>query len=137
MSHSARISMPCPSSAHFTAISPSFVVSDPLIRTASVLSDALVIVNIGISAAAPLWAMPSMFLSGAGAAAGIAMINSVGNLGGFVGPFAIGWLKNVTGGYSAGLYVVGATLAVSAIVTLMLSRQSKRTPVAVEERHGH
>ena len=99
---------------------------------------ALVVVNIGISAAkAPLWAMPSMFLSGAGAAAGIAMINSVGNLGGFVGPFAIGWLKNVTGGYSAGLYVVGATLAVSAVVTLMLSRQSKQAPAAGEEGTVH
>ncbi|MDE2367945.1 MAG: MFS transporter [Burkholderiales bacterium] len=85
---------------------------------------ALLIVNIGVSAAkAPLWAMPSMFLSGAGAAAGIAMINSVGNLGGFVGPFVIGWLKSQTGGYTAGLYVVGATLAVSAAVTLWLSRQ--------------
>jgi MFS transporter, ACS family, tartrate transporter len=106
--------------------------------TALMIVLALVIVNIGISAAkAPLWAMPSMFLSGAGAAAGIAMINSIGNLGGFVGPFAIGWLKNVTGSYSAGLYVVGATLAVSAVVTLMLSRQAKQTPVAVGERHGH
>jgi len=106
--------------------------------TALMIIVALVIVNIGISAAkAPLWAMPSMFLSGAGAAAGIAMINSVGNLGGFVGPFAIGWLKNVTGSYSAGLYAVGATLAVSAVVALMLSRQSKQTPVAIGERHGH
>ncbi|CAB3789389.1 MFS transporter [Pararobbsia alpina] len=96
-------------------------------NTALLIVLALVIVNIGISAAkAPLWAMPSMFLSGAGAAAGIAMINSVGNLGGFVGPFAIGWLKNVTGGYAAGLYVVGATLAVSAVATLMLSRQAKQ-----------
>jgi ACS family tartrate transporter-like MFS transporter len=106
--------------------------------TALMIIVALVIVNVGISAAkAPLWAMPSMFLSGAGAAAGIAMINSIGNLGGFVGPFAIGWLKNVTGSYSAGLYVVGATLAVSAVVTLMLSRQSKQAPVPVGQRHGH
>ncbi|EEA03591.1 major facilitator superfamily MFS_1 [Burkholderia sp. H160] len=106
--------------------------------TAVMIVLALVVVNVGISAAkAPLWAMPSMFLSGAGEAAGIAMINSVGNLGGFVGPFAIGWLKNVTGGYTAGLYVVGATLAVSAVVTLMLSRQTKHAPVAVGERHGH
>ncbi len=106
--------------------------------TALMIIVALVIANIGISAAkAPLWAMPSMFLSGAGAAAGIAMINSVGNLGGFVGPFVIGWLKNVTGSYAAGLYVVGATLAVSAVVTLMLSRQSKHAPLAVGERHGH
>ncbi|AJK50939.1 MFS transporter [Burkholderia plantarii] len=86
---------------------------------------ALVIVNVGISAAkAPLWAMPSLFLSGSGAAAGIAMINSIGNLGGFVGPFAIGWLKGVTGGYAAGLYVVGASLALSAVLTLVLSRQA-------------
>ncbi|MGF6787435.1 nitrate/nitrite transporter NarK [Paraburkholderia sp. 35.1] len=106
--------------------------------TALMIVLALVVVNVGISAAkAPLWAMPSMFLSGAGAAAGIAMINSIGNLGGFVGPFAIGWLKNVTGGYTAGLYVVGATLAVSAVVTLMLSRQTKSAPAAVGERHGH
>ncbi|MGF6899058.1 MFS transporter [Paraburkholderia sp. GAS348] len=99
---------------------------------------ALVIVNIGISAAkAPLWAMPSMFLSGAGAAAGIAMINSVGNLGGFVGPFVIGWLKNVTGSYSAGLYVVAGTLAVSAVVTLMLSRRAQQTHAPAGERHGH
>ncbi|GAC1302629.1 MAG: hypothetical protein NVSMB10_03790 [Steroidobacteraceae bacterium] len=89
------------------------------------------VVNIGISAArAPVWAMASVFLSGAGAAAGIAMINSVGNLGGFVGPFVIGWLKNVTGGYSAGLYVVAATLAVSAVVTEWLSRQAIRSPAA-------
>jgi ACS family tartrate transporter-like MFS transporter len=106
--------------------------------TALVVILALVIVNIGISAAkAPLWAMPSMFLSGAGAAAGIAMINSVGNLGGFVGPFVIGWLKNVTGSYSAGLYVVAATLAVSAVVTLMLSRRAQQTHAPAAERHGH
>jgi MFS transporter, ACS family, tartrate transporter len=86
---------------------------------------ALVLANVGISAAkAPLWAMPSAFLSGAGAAAGIAMINSLGNLGGFVGPSVIGWLKHTTGGYGAGLYVVAGTLAVSAAVTLILGRKA-------------
>jgi ACS family tartrate transporter-like MFS transporter len=95
--------------------------------TAPLVVLALVVVNVGISSAkAPLWAMPSTFLSGAGAAAGIAMINSLGNLGGFVGPFAIGWLKDRTGGYAAGLYVVAVTLAISAIVTLLLSRQVAR-----------
>jgi ACS family tartrate transporter-like MFS transporter len=106
--------------------------------TALMVVLALVVVNIGIAAAkAPLWAMPSMFLSGAGAAAGIAMINSVGNLGGFVGPFVIGWLKNVTGTYSAGLYVVAATLAVSAVVTVMLSRQARQSHAPAGERHSH
>lgn len=56
---------------------------------------------------------------------------------GFVGPFVIGWLKNVTGGYSAGLYVVAATLAVSAVVTLMLSRRARQTHAPVGERHRH
>ncbi len=98
----------------------------------------LVIVNVGISSAkAPLWAMPSTFLSGAGAAAGIAMINSLGNLGGFVGPFVIGWLKNTTGSYAAGLYVVAASLALSAVVTLMLSRRTRGPEGVAKPSHGH
>jgi len=106
--------------------------------TALLVVLALVIVNVGISSAkAPLWAMPSSFLSGAGAAAGIAMINSVGNLGGFLGPFAIGWLKTYTGGYAAGLYVVAATLALSAVVTLLLSRKVHTVAVVGQPRHGH
>ena len=106
--------------------------------TALLVVLALVIVNVGISSAkAPLWAMPSAFLSGAGAAAGIAMINSVGNLGGFLGPFAIGWLKSYTGGYAAGLYVVAATLALSAIVTLLLSRKAHAVAAVGQPRHGH
>jgi ACS family tartrate transporter-like MFS transporter len=100
-------------------------------NTALAVVLALVVVNVGISAAkAPLWAMPSTFLSGAGAAAGIAMINSIGNLGGFVGPFAIGWLKSVTGGYAAGLYVVAASLAVSALLTLAIGRRGYRAAAA-------
>ena len=86
---------------------------------------ALVVVNIGVSAAkAPLWAMATTFLSGAGAAAGIAIINSIGNLGGFLGPYMIGWLKGKWGSYTGGLYVVAATLAVSALLTLLISRHA-------------
>ncbi len=92
---------------------------------------ALIVVNVGISAAkAPLWAMASTFMSGAGAAVGIAMINSIGNLGGFIGPYMIGWIKGKTGSYTGGLYVVGATLALSAVLTLLLSRKtSESSPV--------
>jgi ACS family tartrate transporter-like MFS transporter len=86
---------------------------------------ALVIVNVGVSAAkAPLWAMATTFLSGASSAAGIAAINSIGNLGGFLGPFLIGWIKGRSGSYTGGLYVVGATLAISAILTYLLSHQT-------------
>ena len=45
----------------------------------------------------PFWALPTAFLSGTAAAGGIALINAVGNLGGFVGPFLMGWLSDLTG----------------------------------------
>ena len=83
---------------------------------------ALSLVNVGISSAKPpLWSMPTMFLSGSAAAAGIATINSIGNLGGFVGPAAIGWIKDATGSFLGGLYVVAGLLCLSAVLTLVLA----------------
>jgi ACS family tartrate transporter-like MFS transporter len=92
---------------------------------------ALTLVNIGISSSKPpLWSMPTLFLSGPAAAAGIATINSIGNLGGFVGPAMIGWIKDRTGSFEGGLYFVGALLVLSAVLTLILSRsqQAKAEP---------
>ena len=86
---------------------------------------ALVIVNVGISAAKPpLWSMPTVFLGGAAAAAGIATINSIGNLGGFFGPALIGWVKDATGSYAGGLIGVAAFLILSAMVVLILARSA-------------
>ena len=91
---------------------------------------ALSLVNVGISSAKPpLWSMPTMFLSGSAAAAGIATINSIGNLGGFVGPAMIGWIKDLTGSFQGGLFFVAALLVLSAILTLVLAR-SQRTSAA-------
>jgi ACS family tartrate transporter-like MFS transporter len=88
---------------------------------------ALTLVNIGISSAKPpLWSMPTLFLSGSAAAAGIATINSIGNLGGFVGPAMIGWIKDLTGSFQGGLFFVAGLLVLSAILTLVLAR-SRRT----------
>jgi len=67
----------------------------------------------------PFWPLPSAYLSGAGAAAGIALINSVGNLGGFVGPYMIGWTKQVTNTFSSGLYVLAFVGLAGAVVTYM------------------
>ncbi|RIX41988.1 MAG: MFS transporter [Rhodocyclales bacterium GT-UBC] len=90
------------------------------------LIGALTLVNIGISCAKPpLWSMPTMFLSGAAAAAGIATINSIGNLGGFAGPAMIGWVKDQTGSYAGGLYFVAGLLVLSAVLTLLLARSQK------------
>lgn len=68
----------------------------------------------------PFWAMPTTFLSGTAAAAGIAIINSIGNLGGFFGPYIIGAVRNSTGGFRGGLLVVSATLAVGGFVALTI-----------------
>lgn len=88
---------------------------------------ALSLVNIGISAAKPpLWAMPPMFLSGAAAATGIATINSIGNLGGFVGPAMIGWIKDATGSFAGGLYFVAGLLVLSAVLTVVVARSLDR-----------
>lgn len=90
---------------------------------------ALTIVNIGISSAKPpLWSMPTLFLSGSAAAAGIATINSLGNLGGFVGPFMIGWIKDLTGSFMGGLYFVAGLLVLSAALTLVVASSRTRVP---------
>ena len=69
----------------------------------------------------PFWALPTMFLSGTAAAASVALINSVGNLGGFVGPYVIGYLTGKTGGtYTAGLLYLVASAVVGGLVVLAL-----------------
>jgi nitrate/nitrite transporter NarK len=68
------------------------------------------------------WPLPTAFLAEVGAAAGIAWINSVGNLAGFCGPYAVGYLKQVTGTNVAGLYLLAAALVLGAAVTLAVPK---------------
>ncbi len=86
---------------------------------------ALSVAAAGCLSCAPLfWALPTSFLSGAGAAAGIAWINSVGNLSGFLGPFMVGYLKGVTGTNSAGMYFLAGALVVAAIAVFVVPAKS-------------
>ena len=64
----------------------------------------------------PFFAMPPMFLSGAGLAAGIAWINSIGNLGGFFGPWYVGVMKDLTGSFAGGLYGLALLGLVASLV---------------------
>ena len=92
---------------------------------------ALTLVTIGISASKPpLWSMPTLFLSGPAAAAGIAAINSIGNLGGFAGPMMIGIIRQNTGSYTWGLYFVAGLLCLSALVVFLLSASTKQALAA-------
>ncbi len=64
----------------------------------------------------PFFAMPPMFLSGTALAAGFAWINSIGNLGGFFGPWWVGVMKDLTGSFAGGLYGLALLSFVSAVV---------------------
>jgi len=67
----------------------------------------------------PFWSMPTMFLTGAAAATGIAWINSLGNLGGFFGPSLVGWAKNLSGSFAGGLYALALCALISAAISLL------------------
>jgi ACS family tartrate transporter-like MFS transporter len=71
----------------------------------------------------PFWALPSGFLTGFSAAAGLALINSAGNLAGFVGPYAIGAISKTTGNLYAGLAIAGVFMFAAAILVLGLPKE--------------
>ena len=82
---------------------------------------ALVIALVGLkSAMGPFWALSSTFLSGTAAAGGIALINSVGNLGGFVGPTLVGVITDRTGNIRISLWILGGALLLMGILTLTI-----------------
>ncbi len=82
---------------------------------------ALSVAAMGIwGALGPFWALPTAFLSGRAAAGGVALVNSVGNVGGFVAPTLIGYVRDATGGFSAGLWVLAAALVAGAAIVLSL-----------------
>jgi ACS family tartrate transporter-like MFS transporter len=71
----------------------------------------------------PYWTLPTAFLRGTAAAGGIALVNSIGNLGGFVGPYLVGWIRDATGGFTAGLLALAAILVAGAAIVLSLKDQ--------------
>lgn len=92
---------------------------------------ALIALCIGMSAlfsTTPLfWSLPPMVLTGTAAAAGLAFINSVGNLAGFAGPYAIGWISQTTGSAIWGLLLIAALTLLGATIAFVLSRRADFT----------
>jgi ACS family tartrate transporter-like MFS transporter len=70
----------------------------------------------------PFWALPTRFLAGSAAAGGIALINTLGSLGGFVGPYAVGVVREASGSFAGGLLFLAALLASGAVLALRLRR---------------
>jgi ACS family tartrate transporter-like MFS transporter len=84
---------------------------------------AMSLATIGIYGSRPsMWPMPSQFLTGASAAVGIALINSIGNLGGYVGPFVVGWIKDSTRSFEMGVYFLAGCAFASGLVAYFARR---------------
>jgi len=66
----------------------------------------------------PFWSLPTAFLSGTAAAGGVALINSIGNVGGFVGPYVIGYVKQTTQSFTSGMLVLAGTLLIAGFLAL-------------------
>ncbi|WP_346103526.1 MFS transporter [Pseudonocardia alni] len=115
------------------AIAGALYMDSPLLVMACVT-----VCAIGVFAAIPpFWALPNAFLTGAGAAAGIGLINSFGNLSGFAGPFVAGWLKDLTGDSRAGMWVVAVMMLMSAAIVVGFRRTAQRAAAAdAAERTG-
>ena len=75
----------------------------------------------------PFWSLPTAFLRGDGAAAGIGLINSVGNLGGFTGPYLMGWMRSLSGDFRVGLGVLAASALCSALLVLTVRSRQDQT----------
>jgi MFS transporter, ACS family, tartrate transporter len=112
-------------------IAASTALDDPTLKMIS-----FCVAGFGIFASLPVfWTLPTAFLSGASAAAGIAVINSIGNLAGFAGPFAMGWFKDQTGSYAGGLLLLAALgiMAVGIVLALGHDHALERAPLAAAE----
>jgi ACS family tartrate transporter-like MFS transporter len=103
---------------------------DPFVRLVG-----LSIASFGAFSVLPVfWAMPTAFLSGSAAAAGVAYINSIANISGFVGPFIMGFIKDMTGSFNGGLLVIAGISLIAGIATLCIHHDTglERLPALTE-----
>jgi MFS transporter, ACS family, tartrate transporter len=109
------------------AASGLIVASSPVTTLISLLALSCIVLGL-LAIDGPFFSLPSAFLGGAAVAGGIALINSVGSLGSFLGPFLIGVLREQTGGYSAGMLSLAAGLVFAATAVLALGRSIQTPP---------
>lgn len=107
---------------------PSFIGAAGFAASAFLLSPvpgmlALTIAAVGdLSTRGPFWTLPPRFLTGSALAAGIALVNTMGSLGGFVGPYAVGIIREATGSFTGGMLLLSGLLVLAGGVTLLLRR---------------
>jgi ACS family tartrate transporter-like MFS transporter len=101
-----------------------FAVSSQAPSAAGALA-ALTLAAMMWAAFGPFWTLPPAFLRGTAAAGGIALVNSVGNTGGFAGPYMVGFVKDWTGRFEAGLLLLAAVLATGGCLALLVPRAER------------
>jgi predicted MFS family arabinose efflux permease len=113
---------------------PAFCAALALLAAAYGKAPALVIAGVGLGMAGaeamvgPFWAMATTRMAGLPAAAGIAVINSLANLGGYFGSDIIGFFRTLGGGFRGGLLAIAATLTISGAIALIVGRQPRVAP---------
>jgi ACS family tartrate transporter-like MFS transporter len=73
----------------------------------------------------PFWPIPSRFLRGTAAAGGIALINAIGNHGGFAGPYLVGWVRETIGSFNIAMLVLAMAAAIAGLLVLTLKREER------------
>lgn len=116
-----------------TAI-PAFIAAAGLIAAGYGRSTLVVVTGIGIGLAfaegmcGPFWAMATSRMKGLSAAAGIAVVNSLANLGGYFGPYIIGFFRSENGGFRGGMFAIAAVLVVSGTTALIVGTERSAPP---------
>jgi len=122
----------CLSISAVTLIASSYLVNVNLVMAFIFLSIALCGV---FGAYSPFWAIPPSFLTGTAAGGAIALINSVGNLGGFFGPYIVGYVKDVTGSFNFSMILLGLSLVISSIIVICLVKESGKAKKYTDVKH--
>lgn len=113
---------------NFAGLAVCVFLQDPIL-----MMMAIILAQMGQSSIAPpFWALPTAMLSGTAAAGGIAMINAVGNLGGFLGPFMMGSIRDSTGSFSIGLLSIATGALVASVVLLTIGHDQRLEQVPDE-----
>lgn len=104
------------------------IISSYVASTNIVLSFVFLTISLcgAFGAYSPFWAIPPSFLTEAAAAGAIALINSIGNLGGFFGPYIVGYIKDLTGSFNASMTFLGISMFVASFIVAFLLKQSGR-----------
>jgi nitrate/nitrite transporter NarK len=102
------------------------ITSSYIAETSIVLSFVFLTIALcgAFGAYSPFWAIPPSFLTGAAAGGAIALINSVGNLGGFFGPYIVGYIKDITGSFHNGMIFLGISMIIGSLIIVFLVKQS-------------